>query len=252
MQIAVRRVEYASVQELREMWRQEAGCQIVRDSLLGRGLATPFVVRVDGRIAGYGAVRRRIDPGRLTEFYVVPEFRRHARELCGALLAESGATAVEAQTNMPSMVTMLYDFATRIRQEAVLFHDASATDLTCPGAAFRSLRPQEAATVFKHRSEPVGAWCIEVDGAIVATGGALDHYNPPYVDLHMEVAEPARGRGYGSFLVQALKRTCRERGKVPAARCNPGNLPSRRCLEKAGMLPCGRLLVGGVNRSADG
>ena len=62
----------------------------------------------------------------------------------------------------------------------------------------------------------------------------------------MEVAEPYRRRGYGSYLVQELKRICYERGKKPAARCNVSNAASRRTLEKAGLLPCGHLLVGDV------
>ena len=92
--------------------------------------------------------------------------------------------------------------------------------------------------------EPVGEWLIEVDGGIVATGGVATHYNPPYGDLFMEVDEPHRRRGYGSYLIQELKRVAYEMGKVPAARCNVANAASRATLQKAGMLPCARLLSG--------
>lgn len=85
---------------------------------------------------------------------------------------------------------------------------------------------------------------IDLDGEIVATGGVLQHYNPPFADLHMEVAEPFRRRGVGSYLVQELKRECRAIGRIPAARCSPGNLASRTCLERAGLLPCARMLRG--------
>jgi hypothetical protein len=37
-----------------------------------------------------------------------------------------------------------------------------------------------------------------VDGAIVATAGALTHYNAPYADLYMEVEPHARRRGFGA------------------------------------------------------
>jgi GNAT superfamily N-acetyltransferase len=87
---------------------------------------------------------------------------------------------------------------------------------------------------------------IESDGVAVATGGALFHYNPPYGDLYMEVSEPYRRRGYGSYLVQELKRICYEIGKVPAARCNVANVASRKTMEKAGLLPCARILQGEV------
>ena len=60
----------------------------------------------------------------------------------------------------------------------------------------------------------------------------------------MEVNEPFRRRGYGSFLIQELKRTCYEIGLVPAARCNVSNPASRATLRKAGLLPCARLLSG--------
>ena len=69
----------------------------------------------------------------------------------------------------------------------------------------------------------MGDCLLEVDGAIVATGGILTHYNPPYGDIYMEVDEPIRRRGYGSYLVQEVKRACYEMGKVPAARCNASN-----------------------------
>jgi GNAT superfamily N-acetyltransferase len=100
--------------------------------------------------------------------------------------------------------------------------------------------------VFEHKHEPVGDWVIEHSGMVVATGGALFHYNPPYGDLFMEVHETHRRQGFGSYLIQELKRSCYEIGKVPAARCNASNVGSRNTLQKAGMLPCGRILVGEV------
>ena len=71
-------------------------------------------------------------------------------------------------------------------------------------------------------------------GVIVAAGGLLYHYNPPYGDIYMEVAASHRRCGYGSYLVQELKRTAYELGKIPAARCNVANEASRRTLQKAG------------------
>jgi GNAT superfamily N-acetyltransferase len=62
----------------------------------------------------------------------------------------------------------------------------------------------------------------------------------------MEVSEPARRRGVGSYLVQELKCCAYEAGKRPSARCDPDNVASRRTLQKAGFLPCARLLVGDV------
>ena len=79
--------------------------------------------------------------------------------------------------------------------------------------------------------EPGGDWLIEDKGAIVATGGIMLHYNPPYGDIYMEVDEPSRQRGYGSYLIQELKRTCYEMGRIPArpVRCRQCSVAARRC-----------------------
>ena len=88
----------------------------------------------------------------------------------------------------------------------------------------------------------------QIDCGIAATGGILFHYNRPYGDIFMEVAEPFRRGGLGSYLVQELKRVCYEQGNVPAARCNPTNIASRKTLQKAGFVPCGHILSGSVSR----
>jgi GNAT superfamily N-acetyltransferase len=89
---------------------------------------------------------------------------------------------------------------------------------------------------------------VEFEGQVAATGGILFHYNRPYGDIYMDVVESCRRRGLGSFLVQELKRVCYEGGKVPAARCDSGNVASRRTLQKAGFVPCGNILSGSVSR----
>jgi GNAT superfamily N-acetyltransferase len=63
----------------------------------------------------------------------------------------------------------------------------------------------------------------------------------------MEVDEAHRRKGLGSYLVQELKRIAREGGHTPAARCNSDNIPSRLALERAGMLPCARILRGRID-----
>lgn len=246
MNLQVRQAEYRDVEALRELYRQEANCQIRYDSMLSRGLADAYLILAGGRVAGYGAVLNKYDKGHLTEFYALPPMRSQALPLFRELLTVSRATHIAAQTNIPLLLTLLYDCAENITDTSILFHDAGVTHLTCPGAVFRHVAPEDTEGMFEHHGEPVGEWVVEEGGVVVATGGFLCHYNPPYGDLFMEVAEPARGRGIGSFLVQELKRVCYEAGKKPAARCDPGNVASRRTLEKAGFLPCARLLVGTV------
>jgi GNAT superfamily N-acetyltransferase len=241
MPVTVQRVEFRDVERMRDLYRAEADVQLIHDSALGRGLADPYVFLVDGAVAGYGGVWNKYDPDRILEFYVLPHRRREALAIFREFAATSHATSMEAQTNVPLMVQMLYDCASDIKAENYLFADAEVTSLASPGGVFRAARPED--------GDPGGEFVIECDGAIVAQGGFLCHYNPPYGDIYMGVAETARRRGFGSYIVQELKRVCYEAGRRPSARCNAANAISRRTLEKAGFLVCGRLLTGTLTSS---
>ena len=67
--------------------------------------------------------------------------------------------------------------------------------------------------------------------------------------VRAEVAAPFRRRGLGSYLLQELKRVCRESGGIPCARCSPSNLASQRTLKKAGFVPWTDIVTGPVSRS---
>ena len=247
MDIQVQRAEFKEVEGLRGLYRAEMNCQIIKDSILGRGLADPYLILVDGRLGGYGGVWNTTDSvGRIMEFYALPDLRAAALPMFRELIAVSGATGIEAQTNIPLMLMMLLDCARNITSDVILFEDAQTTRLVCPQGVLRRVGVEDAPHIFSHQHEPVGDWMIEVGGTAVATGGAYYHYNPPYGDIFMEVAEPHRGHGYGSYLVQEVKRVCYEMGKKPAARTSISNIASRRTLQKAGFLPCARLMVGEV------
>ncbi len=248
MTLTAERAAFTDIEPLRALFRAELNCQFVHDSILRRGLADPYLLRVDGQVAGYGGVWNMYDPGRVMEFYPLPDRRALALPLYQALLEASAAVQLQAQTNLPLMLLMLMECGHTLRPEAVLFDDAFTSRLPNPGVTLRPLPKEEASTVFTHHHEPVGDWALEADGEVVATGGALFHYNPPYGDLYMEVAEPHRQRGYGAYLIQELKRIGYERGNRPAARCDPANVASRNTMAKAGMLPCGRILVADVKR----
>jgi GNAT superfamily N-acetyltransferase len=246
LQLATSLTTSAEIRELREAYRNELACQIVHDSWHARGFLDSYLLRVDGRLAGYGSVGGPPAEPRDTvkELYLLPEFRARALPLFRALVAASGAKHVEAQTNDLLLLLMLFDCARQIESETVLFADAHTTDLTAPGASLHRLREEDRGRVFQHRSEPVGEYGLQLEGEVVATGGILDHYNPPYGDIHMEVALEHRRKGLGSYLVQELKRACYDGGHVPAARCHQSNVASRRTLQRAGMLPCGRIVRG--------
>jgi GNAT superfamily N-acetyltransferase len=231
---------------MREEYRGEMGCQIVHDSWHARGFTTSYHLQLDGELAGYGSVggAPRDPRDTVKELYLLPRFRGSALPLFRELIARSGARTIEAQTNDPLLLLMLFDCAAEVSSPTILFADGLTTRHAPAGASFRRLAEADRGSVFEHTHEAEGEYGLEYDGAIVATGGLTFYYNPPFADVYMEVAAPYQGRGLGSFLVQELKRVCYEMGRVPAARCGGTNVASRRTLERAGMFPCGRIVRG--------
>jgi GNAT superfamily N-acetyltransferase len=249
MKIDVTRVPAQQVVPLRELHRQEMGCQIVHDSLHERGLTHPYLLNLNGRVVGYGTVfGLGTDPKEtVDELFVVRECRGSVLPLFRAFVAASGAKRIQAQTNDPLLTLMLFDCASRIVRDRILFEDGFTSTLSAPGLTFRrSTEDDEQRTLDGKRLSEAGEWILENGHVIVGAGGVLLHYNPPYGDLYMEVAEAQRRKGYGSFLIQELKRVCYEMGKVPTARCDVANVASRAALQKAGMLPCGSILIGEI------
>ena len=246
MAIDISPVPLDDVLSLRDLYRREMNCQIIHDSLPGRGFGDLFLIRSDGRVAGYGFVMgyRGEPKDMIREFFILPAYRSAALPIFRQLIAVSHATRIMAQTNDVLLTLLLYDCATEIASDTILFHDALTTHLDIPGVSFRPVTEADRERIFEHKVEPAGDWLIEGDGVILATGGILTHYNPPYGDLFMEVDERFRMRGYGSYLIQELKRTSYESGLVPAAHCNVANVASRATLQKAGLLPCAGLLSG--------
>jgi GNAT superfamily N-acetyltransferase len=100
------------------------------------------------------------------------------------------------------------------------------------------------------KAEPIGDYVLELDNEIVATGGFLLHYNMPFADLYMEVREDCRRKGFGSFLIQEIKKQCYLSGRVPAARTGTNNIASWSTLTKAGLKVAGFMLLGTVDRKA--
>jgi GNAT superfamily N-acetyltransferase len=246
MNIEVARVEVDEIMPLRELYRQEMNCQIIHDSFPRRGFSDAYLIRLGGRIAGYGLVANRHDPDTVNEFYTLPADRAAALPMFRQLLEVSQATRIRAQSNDRLMLLMLYDCAANITSDTILFEDAFSTHLTCPTGLLRKVTEADKEQLEANKLDSGAGWVIESDGVPVAAGDVLFHYNPPYGDIYMAVHEGYRRRGFGSYLVQELKRIAYEMGKTPAARCNVANVGSRKTLQKAGLLPCGRILVGEV------
>jgi GNAT superfamily N-acetyltransferase len=247
MEISARPARQPEVEPLRELYRHAMGCQIIMDSFLRRGFSDGYLLLADGRPAGYGLVARQYYPGRVHELYLFPRYRPAAATFLRTLLAAAAATGIRAQSNDPLLSLLLWDCAEEVSSDVILFADGTTTQLPCPGVTLRPVQPADHEPLRRLDLAAEGGWLLERDGEPVASGGFLCHYNPPYGDVYMQVHAAHRRRGYGSYLVQELKRLCYEHGKQPAARCNADNVASRATLQKAGFRLCGRVLEGRVS-----
>ncbi len=215
--------------------------QFVCDCWLSRGFADAFLLCSDQHKIGHALVGGAPGEPRtsLIELHLEPEHATLAKPAFAALRAATRIQAILAQSNDPIPMALMRQHAPATEIRSLLFEvrrQLPPATIDRPSAGkFRPLRADERPSVFTHHHEPIGDFAVELDDQIVATGGYLTHYNPPFVDLFMEVHEPFRRRGIGSFLIQQLIRECVSKDFAPAARCRPNNTASRACLERAGM-----------------
>jgi GNAT superfamily N-acetyltransferase len=239
-----------AVLPLRQRYCAEMHCQVLFYLIYTRENWTEmFALYADSQLVGFGT--KAIagpwhDRPTIIEFFVLPEYRVHVFRLFEALLKQTGCWYIETQSNGTLLAHMLLAWSRDVGSESILFEDKFTTDLSANGATVRQLTPETAIQAAIERRSGGGEWQLILDGASVGKGGILFHYNRPYGDLHMEIAEPFRGRGLGAYFVQELKRKCRVLGATPAARCNLDNIASRYTLQKAGFVPCGHLIKGSI------
>jgi GNAT superfamily N-acetyltransferase len=249
MTITAVKTELKGIQAFRTLFLQEANCQVRYNACHERGWSDSYLLMADGVAIGYGAIKGQeiADRDTVFEFYLTPPFRRQASAAFRALLAASGATLIECQSNAALLFAMQCEFARDINADVVLFEDHAVTTLVIPGAVVRRRRDDD--HIFPHGAEPAGDYVLALAGDIVATAGFLLHYNMPFADLYMEVREDRRRQGFGSFLLQEVKKACYLAGRVPAARCSLQNTASRATLLRAGLRVCGFMLIGSVRNT---
>jgi GNAT superfamily N-acetyltransferase len=250
MELAAKLTALEEIRSWRDLYRQEMNCQIIHDSIHSRpGWTLEYLLSAGGIPVGYGSVAVAgpwKDNPAIYEFYVLPYYRSRLFDFFSVLLAAAGAKRIETQSNDSILTAMLHAFACDAASESILFHDKLTTALAPTAASFRRALASDDPEIPEDQLLTRGV--VEVDGIVAAKGGILFHYNRPYGDIYMEVAEAYRRRGLGSYLVQELKRVCYEQGNIPSARCNPANIASRKTLQKAGFVPCGHILTGSVRR----
>jgi len=227
------------------MFLQETKMQFVCNKCHDYGWSDDYMFTVDGSKIGYGCVwgtDRREDRDTIFEFYLLQDYRKNADNIFEQFRSKTVATMVEAQTNDPQLIEMLYKQTENIRAEAILFEDYIETSHKIDGAIFRRK------TADDKLEDDDSDFVVELDGKVVATGGFLLNYNFPYADIYMGVQETHRGNGFGSYIVQELKKEIRKLERVPAARCNISNQLSKATLMKAGFRICGYRVKGDLKK----
>ncbi|MHB9008326.1 MAG: GNAT family N-acetyltransferase [Limisphaerales bacterium] len=240
---------------LRARHREEMNCQIVHDSIPRRpGWTRSYRLELDGAVAGFGSVAVggpwKAKPT-VFEFYLLPAHRVRAFALFEAFLAAAQARFLEIQTNDALLSVMAHTYGRELVSEKIVFHDRLTTAHPANGAVLRRVTPLEAVQSCLEERQGGGEWLLELEGTVAGKGGILFHYNRPFADLYMDVAEPFQRRGLGAYFLQELKRACHELGALPCARCDPANVASRRTLQRAGFVPFAHILTGTI-ASAEG
>ena len=239
------------VRSLRTRYRQEMNCQLVKDSIHTRpGWSMTYALGVDDTLAGFGTVAIGgpwTGKPTILEFYVSPEHRTRAFDLFEAFLNTSEARLMEIQSNDLLLAAMLHTFARDITSEAIVFRDGVTTALPANGAVLQPLTSDDEvrASIAERQGGP--EFLLHVDGTLAGKGGILFHYNRPFGDVYMEIEESFRGRGFGGYLVQELKRQAYDIGSIPAARCSTNNRASRKTLQRAGFIPYAHVLNGTIS-----
>ena len=96
IEMTVSRVDASRIRPLRERRRRQTEAQIVRDSILPRGLAEARGVFVDAELVAYGAIWLRHYPGRVFEYAAATPSAPGAFDPCFAALVEA-ADALKAE-----------------------------------------------------------------------------------------------------------------------------------------------------------
>jgi RimJ/RimL family protein N-acetyltransferase len=245
MKLNVTKTTLKEIEPLRNLFLHENKFQFVHNKCHENGWADSYLFTMNETKIGYGSVwgkDKREDRDTIFEFYLIQPFLKFASEVYPKFIAAANVTFIEAQSNDLLSSSMLYEYARNINAEAILFEDNFTTNLKIPNVIFRREKPES------DISYDPGEYVLEQNNEIVATGGFVRNYNLPYIDMFMEVKENFRQKGFGSFVVQELKKEAYLKGRVPAARCNIDNKASKATLLKAGLKVCGCILTGEIKK----
>jgi GNAT superfamily N-acetyltransferase len=252
---------------LRTIYRAEFPTQLVHDSIRTRPGWTVNVLLTEADepcgFSARGSVANRLEQvgfatvaiagpwagtPTLLEYFVVPAVRHRALVWFDDVVRSLGIVAVEMQTVSPLVSALVWSRCEMVTCEKIVLRHVRTTAHAVPGASLVAKSDDESIVhaISVRSGGPV--WGLVVDGVEIGRGGFLCHYNEPYADIHMEIDEPFRRRGFGRYLVQELGRLAYQHGQIPAARCGPTNAGSLATLIAAGFEPCSTILAGPLRR----
>jgi len=243
LEIKVIKADLKEIQAFRILFLQESNFQFVHNKCHLYSWADTYLFIIDNIKIGYGSVwgrNKREDRDAIFEFYVIIPYRKFANTCFEKFHSESGIPFIECQSNDLLLSSMLYEYSQNINAEAILFKDHYQTNFAIAGVIFQKKTAEE------NVRDDDRAYILKQNDEVVATGGLMLNYNMPYADIYYEVNENYRQKGYGSFMVQELKKEAYLMGRIPAARCNIKNRISKASLLKAGFVVCGCILNGEI------
>ena len=97
------------------------------------------------------------------------ELRGRALPLFRRFVEASRARLIEVQSNDLLATLMLYDCASGIESNVVLFRDAIATSLRVPGAVVREVTEADKELIESRKLDADAGWLVEADGEVAAT-----------------------------------------------------------------------------------
>lgn len=243
MNIQITKTTSAAIQDLRRLFLHKNNFQFTYDKCHYYGWADVYVFTANDVIIGYGATwgtDKREERDTIFEFYILPPYHKFNSAIFDQFIKVTKPIFIECQSNDELLTAMLFEFAININAEAILFEDHYQSNIQIPGVQFGRESSE-------NKGADAGGYYLQYQGDIVANGGFMLNYNFPYADIYMDVKEPHRQKGFGSLMVQELKKEIYRMGRVPAARCNIHNRASKATLLKAGFTPCGFRLKGHLN-----
>ena len=211
-----------------------------------------YVVRMLGARAGFCSIH---SGGLVTQFSLDPAYQRFGQAAFQALRKLENVGAAFVPTCDEFYLSHAIDDYRQLVKQAYFFEQAPSSSVT-PSAGQYALKVASVAdevAIREHSGELFGdvrkriasGELFTTDRAGVRVGFGImakSQFQPDVASIGMFTLDPFRGAGVGTATIALLIRECSRRGIRAVAGCWYYNHPSKRTLERAGMLSRTRLL----------